>query len=513
MSLEPVNLVWFKRDLRVQDHHALKMAMDRGPTIALFVVEEEWLQSDEFSNRHLLFVEDCLKELARNLKSLHVPFFILKGSLPGVFNDLQKQVKIKELFSHQETGSMWTFQRDLRVKKWCTEHAIPWSESLQFAVHRGLLNRDRWNAKRNPIVRRKLIRSVPQAEVPSMSLSLPQYHLGESSRRENGIQNGGEVAGAELLESFLSLRGENYSKEMSSPNTAFESCSRLSAHLAWGSLSLSQIEHEVSRARQELQQKEYGQRGSWPRSLRAFESRLWWHCHFIQKLERQPSLEFENVNRGYDGMRENDFDQSLFEAWAKGETGFPFIDACMRALIQEGWINFRMRAMLISFASYQLWLHWRKPAIHLAKLFTDYEPGIHFNQIQMQAGVTGINTLRIYSPIKQSKDQDPQGHFIRKYCPELSEVDDQYIHEPYLMPPMLQSLAGFRLGVDYPAPIVDHAKAYHEAKKKAFSWRKKPEVKRLAREVFQKHGSRKNQFFPAQHREAFGNLKDQKKST
>jgi deoxyribodipyrimidine photo-lyase len=79
----------------------------------------------------------------------------------------------------------------------------------------------------------------------------------------------------------------------------------------------------------------------------------------------------------------------------------------MRALVQTGWLNFLMRAMLVAIASWQLWLHWRQPALHLARCFTDYEPGIHYSQVQMQAGVTGINIPRMYSPVKQSQDQDP----------------------------------------------------------------------------------------------------------
>jgi deoxyribodipyrimidine photo-lyase len=175
----------------------------------------------------------------------------------------------------------------------------------------------------------------------------------------------------------------------------------------------------------------------------------------------------------------------------------------MRALHKEGWINFRMRAMLVSFASYQLWLHWRQTGIHLARLFVDFEPGIHLSQLQMQSGVTGINTLRIYSPIKQSHDQDPEGNFIREHCPELAELPTRYIHEPWTLPPLLGKAYGFDLGRTYPAPIVDPKESYQQAKKQAFHWWSKPEVRRLAKAVLRKHGSRKNQFFPSQNRQPF----------
>jgi deoxyribodipyrimidine photo-lyase len=171
-------------------------------------------------------------------------------------------------------------------------------------------------------------------------------------------------------------------------------------------------------------------RGGWSAALAAFEGRLHWHCHFIQKLESEPSIEFENLHRACDGLRENDFDAERFEAWRAGHTGFPLVDACMRALQAGGWINFRMRAMLVSFSSYQVWLHWRQPARALARLFTDYEPGIHYSQVQMQSGTTGINTLRIYNPVKQSQDHDPEGAFIRRWVPELADVPTDWIHSP-----------------------------------------------------------------------------------
>ncbi len=89
--------------------------------------------------------------------------------------------------------------------------------------------------------------------------------------------------------------------------------------------------------------------------------------------------------------------------------GYPFLDACMRSLRATGWLNFRMRAMVMSFASYNLWLPWRATGLHLARMFTDYEPGIHWSQVQMQSGTTGINTIRIYNVVKQGYDQDPRG--------------------------------------------------------------------------------------------------------
>ncbi len=163
----------------------------------------------------------------------------------------------------------------------------------------------------------------------------------------------------------------------------------------------------------------------------------------------------------------------------------------MRALHEQSWINFRMRAMLVSFASYHLWLHWRPTAVYLAKHFLDFEPGIHFSQFQMQSGTTGINTVRIYSPIKQVEDHDPNGSFIRKFVPELSAVPDEFLSEPHKMPLSVQSKVGCRIGSDYPKPIVEHRAAYRLARERIFSVRRKAEAREEASAVLKRHGSRK----------------------
>jgi deoxyribodipyrimidine photo-lyase len=195
--------------------------------------------------------------------------------------------------------------------------------------------------------------------------------------------------------------------------------------------------------------------------------------------------------RAYDGLREAEFDEGRFAAWCTGRTGYPMVDACMRALRRTGWINFRMRAMLVSFASYHLWLHWREPALHLARLFVDYEPGIHFSQVQMQSGVTGINAVRIYSPTKQALDQDPQGTFIRAHVPELRGVPLRFLAEPWRMPPDEQVRAGCIVGRDYPRPIVDHVAAVAHAKKRIFAVRRTVAAREEAQGVFETHGSRR----------------------
>jgi deoxyribodipyrimidine photo-lyase len=145
----------------------------------------------------------------------------------------------------------------------------------------------------------------------------------------------------------------------------------------------------------------------------------------------------------------------------------------------------------MSVASYQLWMHWREPGLHLARQFVDYEPGIHWPQAQMQSGTTGINTLRIYNPVKQSIDQDPAGRFIRTWLPELAAVPDEWIHTPWRMPDAEQTRRGVRIGRDYPAPLVDHEAAARRARQRIQDARRGPEASRQSRSIYVQHGSRK----------------------
>ena len=232
-------------------------------------------------------------------------------------------------------------------------------------------------------------------------------------------QTGGRSAWRERLDSFLTTRGAPYRSAMSSPVQGEHACSRLSPHLAWGTLSMREVAQAVWTRQRQLKTEPAQPNNGWRGSLKSFNGRLHWHCHFIQKLEDEPRLEFENLHSKYDGIRPSAPDQERLYAWANGETGLPFVDACMRYLKATGWLNFRMRSMVMATASYHLWLHWRAPGQQLARYFTDYEPGIHWSQVQMQSGTTGINTVRIYNPVKQGYDQDPTGVFTRKWLPEL----------------------------------------------------------------------------------------------
>ena len=488
---QPINIVWYKRDLRVDDHAALHRAAASGvAVIPLYVVEPEYWQQKFSSRRHWHFIYDCLIDLRQQTAALGQPLVVRVGEIQNIVSELHKDYSINGVYAHEESGNQWTYSRDKAFISWCRQHKLPFYQYQNNAVVRRLKSRDHWAQLRQATMSQPLIpppeQIVPVAGLAEGKIPLPDDPMfGDSV--QGTVQQGGRFAATAALRSFLTDRSAGYVKHISRPGTADRYCSRLSAHLTWGSLSVREVVEAINSF---LQSPQVSLHHSQRRSLSAFSSRLSWRCHFIQKLEDQPQIEFKCMHSAYETIRHLEGDLSAYTAWAEGNTGYPLVDACMRSLIHRGWITFRMRAMLVSFASYHLWLDWRQTGYHLARLFTDYEPGIHYSQLQMQSGVTGINAVRIYNPIKQSHDQDSDGEFIRRWVPELRQVPNSWIHEPWLMSKTLQTKAQCMIGTDYPEPIVDHARAIRAAREKLSQARKQQDYKTEANQVFNKLGSR-----------------------
>ena len=503
-SDDPTQIVWLKRDLRLDDHAPLHAALERGPTALLYVYEPLVYEAEEHHPSHLEFINQSVRELRAEVRRRGGALLLRRGDIVDVLTGLRRATGFAGLWSHQETGLEATFARDRRVRAWCDAEGVEWTELPQFGVVRPLGSRNGWSRRWSkrfadaPLPAPGRLRALPGecSTIAEGRIAGPRA-LGLPHSDMDLAQPGGASRAHRLLRSFLDERGMDYRTAMSTPNKGADACSRLSAHIAYGTISLRTIHHAANGRAAELAGDRSEAAAAWRASVASFRKRLRWHCHFIQKLEDEPDLEFRAFNRAYDGLRTEsqhewtDDDWRRFEAWRTGTTGYPMIDACMRSLVRTGWINFRMRAMLASFASYHLWLHWKPTAALLARRFLDFEPGIHYPQFQMQSGVTGINTVRIYSPIKQARDQDPCGVFIRRWVPELAEVPDEFLAEPWKMPAFTQHLARCSIGDDYPEPVVDHRTAYRTAQDRIFALRKTSAHKDEATRVYLKHGSRR----------------------
>ncbi|EGF31136.1 Deoxyribodipyrimidine photolyase [Oxalobacteraceae bacterium IMCC9480] len=464
-----MEIVWFKRDLRIRDHAPLADAVAAGPVLALFLHEPEIILAPDFSAAHGAFIRECLDSLHAALQERGGELVEMTGSAPDMLEQIWQQQPFATLRSHQETGNRASYQRDEQVAAWCRKRGVTWRQSPQNGVIRGQEARAKrdWIAELDDYSSSEPVkppRHIVPSKLPPM-LTGPVAPLQAAGHDKPGRMKGGRAEAIGLLTAFIRTRILRYPYAISSPITAEHGCSRLSPFLAYGVITMREIVLAMNRRvdSAELAVNE-AERERLISALRFFADRLRWRAGYFQNMESMPRLEFDNIHSGMNGLREGEFDPVFFARWREGETGYPMVDAAMKMLHHTGWLNMRMRGMLLSFAVNELWLHWREPALFLAREFVDYEPAIHYNQMQIHAGTAGAGSMLAYNPVKQAQELDPKGIFVRRWLPALRAVPDAYIFTPWTMPPAVQTACGVAIGSDYPAPLVDHLDAARQAR-------------------------------------------------
>lgn len=491
-------LWWIKRDIRLEDNLALTAAINECRTVLpVFFFEPVVYLARDASAFHLQAQISALTDLQHSLRQRGVELLVMQADLPCGLQKLHREFAFTHIFSHEETGAAVTYERDIAVGEWCKESGIVWRELPQSSVVRALGKR----TDRQKIIASRLLDSEPLpipefvAQSPALFSVIPKHYLQIPSVAQlapqlmhrhiqwPAVQVVSEKRAQRALNSFFNERSLGYRGGISSPNKAFFYGSRLSPHIAWGTVSLRNIFARLQRRIDQLDVSinaphEPSQAARWHKSLVSFSARLFWRDHFIQRLESASYMEFSALNPAYDVLEYSPEGDRL-QVWLQGMTGFPLVDACMRCLQATGFLNFRMRAMVVNFACFGLHIHWRDLQYPLAQLFVDYEPGIHFSQVQMQAAIVGINTLRIYNPLKQLIEQDPQCIFVKRWIPELRAFTPEQIACHPSMP-----LPG------YPAPIVDADQHIRVMKERITAIRRSDEGQKNAAEVLRLHGSR-----------------------
>lgn len=442
------------------------------PLLLVYFFEPSIMAHDDSDVRHWRFVYESLQEMQAKLKSMDSRIYYFHNEVQPVFEQLCNIYEVKTVFSHQEIGNKTTFDRDITMQSFFEDRNILWKQSQLHGVIRKLKSRQNWDERWE-----KVMRATPKIidlKIINFESLNPDFYLnlkgktlsnGIINRNEN-FQQGGEYWAWRYLKSFAEERHVNYSKHISKPSLSRKSCSRLSPYLAYGNISMRMVYHYTN---------QFYEASPNQKAMLNFVSRLHWHCHFMQKFESDCRIEFQNIDHSFDVLIKPK-NESYIKAWQEGKTGVPIVDACMRCLAVTGFINFRMRALVVSFFVFNLWQDWRE--LHfLARQFLDYEPGIHYPQLQMQAGVTGTGTIRIYNPIKNSEEHDSEGLFIKKWIPELANIPPHLLHEPWKLGLIDQQLYECEIGKDYPFPIVDIEETRKYASSAIWSIRKKEEIK------------------------------------
>jgi deoxyribodipyrimidine photo-lyase len=455
-------IVWFRRDLRVHDHAALSSAcIDASEVVPLFIMDPAHFANREVGSGRVQFLIECLRDLDEHLRARGSRLTVLRGRAEDVLPRAVRAFGATGVYFSADI-ERWSGQvRDRALA--ATARSEGWLFKPHLNMHlqsEGAYDRDAWNEAWTAHSRAAQ-RALPERITPPEPLSFVDVDRFERvpsladlglPPNQQTLLPGGETAARARLHDFLDHRIDGYRRSISKPIVAEDDgTSRMSPYFKFGCIS-QRAAVQAARARYRSASIN-GRKG-----LEAWVSRLRWRDHFVQKFALYPQAEFVNLYAPFDAIRRvDDVQPALLDAWRHGMTGYPLIDASMRALRQTGLLNFRMRAMLATFLSLNLMHAWQHGAEWFMKHLLDGDATVDHWQWQMQAGITQPSRafIRCYNPTKQCVDNDPDARFIHKYVPELRELPAPLVFTPWRMTVMEQGMYGIEIGRDYPAPIVD----------------------------------------------------------
>jgi len=314
-----INIVWLKRDLRLEDNEAIFNALDSGKqTLLLYAFETILLEDNHYSERHWNFIKESIKDLNKRLAKYNSKVLSVEADIISIFNQLQERYTIKDIYSHQETGVLITYNRDKLFKRFCKNNLITWHENINNGIQRGLKDRTLWTEKCNAYFEieplsfspsKNQLLHVNDIETLETLFNIPSLETPE----EAPFQKGGRTMGLKYLDSFLDKRYINYMFHISKPELARKGCSRISPYIAWGNLSIREVYRKAFLLKKTSINK---------KPLEAFMSRLRWQSHFIQKFEMEHTMENESVNKGFQKLKK-DISEQYQIAWKNGQTGYP----------------------------------------------------------------------------------------------------------------------------------------------------------------------------------------------
>jgi deoxyribodipyrimidine photo-lyase len=460
-------LVWFRRDLRAEDHAALSHALRAARSVwCVFVFDRNILESLPRVDRRVEFIRDSLVALDDSLAQQGGGLVVLRGDPVDAIPRLARELGVAAVYANHD-DEPYARARDARVRSALAEAGVDFrtrKDHVLFERDEVLTATGTPYAVFTPYKRAWLARLSPEhlaphavAEHAAALAPPPEGRRGVPALADLGFEatnlrahlEPGARGAARLLDDFLG-RIDRYAEARDFP--AVKGPSYLSVHLRFGTVSI----RTLARAAHERMQA--GSHGA-----EVWLSELIWRDFYHQVLFHHPHVVERAFRPEYDAVQweQGAGADAAFAAWCAGRTGYPLVDAAMRQLNDTGYMHNRLRMVTASFLTKDLGLDWRRGERYFALQLNDFDLAANNGGWQWAAS-TGTDAqpyFRIFNPVSQSEKFDARGDFIRRYVPELAKLALPAIHAPWLAGADELAAAGLRLGETYPAPIVDHAQA------------------------------------------------------